>query len=74
MKFFYYLGVYVFCTSIHETFKSTPEILKITKHIAQDIRDIKDIYNGRMKMPRKVKEIKEETGFRPKKVVNKIGF
>ena len=65
-KFFYYFGVYAFCVEVHETFRQMPKILDNAKITARNIRQIKDICNGKEKVV--------ETGFRPKKVTNKIGF
>lgn len=67
MKFFYYVGVYAFCVSVHRILSEPKRIMNNAKEIARDCREIIDISNG--KEPEE-----EEIGFRPKKVVNKIGF
>lgn len=66
-KFFYYYGIYLFCVNTHRALCSMPKILDETKRSVRKIRQSIDIIEG--------KEVKEEeSGFRPKKVVNKIGF
>ena len=66
-KFFYVFGIYAFCVEIHRTFRSMPKILDNAKTTARQIRQINDIIDGK-------ETEKEEIGFRPKKVVNRIGF
>lgn len=64
MKFFYYYGIYMFCVGLNRSLRSIPKILDDAKLTARKIRQIKDVANGK----------EEEMGFRPRKVVNKIGF
>lgn len=69
-KFFYYYGIYLFCVNVHRDFQSMPQILDETRRSAKKIKQTIDIIKGK-----EVKEVKEEeSGFRPKKVVNRIGF
>lgn len=67
-KFFYYIGIYAVCTEIHNVLSNPKHIMANAKGVARDCRQIVDIVNG--------KEIKDESEgeFRPKKVMNKIGF
>ena len=66
-KFFYVFGVYAFCVEVHRTIRSMPKILDNAKITARQLRQLNNIIDG--------KELeKEDIGFRPKKVVNKIGF
>lgn len=73
-KFFYALGVYTFCVGIHEGELSG--IFDELKSIARNVCEIVDICRKteKGKEYEKHKEIKQQTGFTPKKVVNKIGF
>ena len=66
-KFFYVFGVYAFCVEVHRTIYSMPKILDNAKITARQLRQLNNIIDG-------TEPEKEEIGFRPKKVVNKIGF
>ena len=55
----------MFCVGLNRTFRSMPKILDDAKLTAKKVRQIKDVAAGKEE---------EEIGFRPKKVVNKIGF
>lgn len=66
-KFFYVFGIYAFCVEIHRTMRSMPKILDNAKTTARQLKQLNNIIDG-------TEPEKEEIGFRPKKVVNKIGF
>lgn len=66
-KFFYVFGVYAFCVEVHRTIHSMPKIMDNAKNTARQWKQLNNIIDG-------TEPEKEEIGFRPKKVVNKIGF
>lgn len=66
-KIFYWIGIYDFCVFIHLALNGRTHVLEHAKDVARNIKQIKNICDGK-------EEEKLETGFRPKKVVNKIGF
>lgn len=66
-KIFYWIGIYDFCVTLHMILNGRTHYLEHMKDITRNLRQIKNIADG--KEPEK-----EEIGFRPKKVVNRIGF
>ena len=66
MKFFYYIGIYAFCVTVHKTINSIPDCLNAARKAARQIKQIKDVCTD--------KDDEKSEGFKPKKVVNRIGF
>lgn len=68
MNIFYVIGIYAVCVEIHETINDIPDILSNIKHIAKDVRSIKNIATGK-------EELKDSDRSRMKtRTMNKIGF
>lgn len=66
-KFFYVFGIYAFCVEVHRTICSMPKILDNAKMTVRQLKQLNNIIDG-------TELEKEKIGFRPKKVVNRIGF
>jgi len=66
MKFFYVIGVYAFCVTVHDIIHDIPHAMHEAKETARNFRQIKDIVEGY--------ENKEENKEYRRGTVNRIGF